>query len=241
MSNIAVGDPIPALLQLFDYANDKFPVAVLRNASGTELSGSPLDLALVADGLYANNTVNMPNTPFVSVQYFVYTDSGHTTLDESYTADLAIYTRETGGGGGGGAVVASNIIGVVGSDGCRQPGTGIQDTLVKGSGRVLAVRLVVQHPNGEPFDIALATNVTARFLNDDRTVLELTSDDGDIDITVPAAGKMEISITDVQSALLMAGSPQAFTMIVDMPTGPIAINLPYQLAIVDDSVGAPEV
>lgn len=237
MSNIAVGDPIPALLQLFDYANDKFPVAVIRNAGGTPLSGSPLTLPLIADGLYGAISINMPNTPFVSVQYFVYTDSGHTTLDESYSADTAIYTRETGGGGGSGAVVASNIIGVINGDGCRQ--TGIQDTLVKGSDRVLAVRLVAQHPNGEPFDIALAESITARFLNDDRTVLEITG--AAITVTVPAAGKMEIELTAVQTALLMAGSPQAFTLIVEMPTGPIVINLPYQLAIVDDSVGAPEV
>lgn len=235
MSSIVVGDPIPAFTQLFDGADDKFPQAVVRNAAGTILGGGALDLALIADGMYGNSEVNMPNTPFVTVQYFVYSDEEHETLDLSYSQTMQTFTRAASGGGGGSTTVISNIIGVINGQGCKQ--TGIQDTLVKGSERALAIRLVEEFPNGAPFNLTLAENIVAKFLNEDRTVLELSLEDGDIEIEVAAAGQIRVNISDTASADLMPGSPMAFTMIVTMPDGPVSLNFPYQLAIVDESVG----
>jgi len=232
-SSLGVGEPIPCYLQLFDYANDKFPRAVVRNGAGVELEGSPVDLELVADGLYRNVDLNMPDTAQVSVQYFTYTDAGHTVLDQSYSGTADVFTRQSGGGSSA-TPVSSNIVGVIDGEGCKQ--TGVQDTLVKGSGRVLAIRLVSQFPNGEPFNLTGFTKIEAKFLNEDRTVLTLSTDDDEITVTLAAAGKLTVAITKEQSALLMPGSPIPFTMVVTMPLGPVALNFPYQLQILDEAV-----
>lgn len=73
------GDFIRCRLQLFNGATNQFPQATLRDADGTELSGSPVNLTHVAKGLYSDSSIAMPHTAQVDVTYVVYTDSGHTT------------------------------------------------------------------------------------------------------------------------------------------------------------------
>lgn len=232
-SSLGLGQPIPAYTQLYDYASGKFPRAVVRDADGAELSGSPIDLAEIADGLYGNSDLAMPDTAHVTVQYFVYSDSGHTSLDQSYAAELDVFTKEVGGGGGSSGII-SNIIGIIDGEGCKQ--TGIQDTLIKGSERSLAIRLVSEFPNGAPLDLTGNTEILAKFLKEDRTILSLTKTGGAITVVSDAAGSLQIAITAVQSALLMPGSPMPFTMVVTLPTGPVALNFPYQLQILDEAV-----
>lgn len=91
---IRVGDQIPLQLQLFDGATGKFPQAVVKDATGTAISGSPFDLAHVANGHYSNLTAVMPSTAFVTIQYLVYSDAGHTTLDTGYSIDLEVQEQD---------------------------------------------------------------------------------------------------------------------------------------------------
>ena len=235
-SSLGLAQPIPCYSQLFDYADDKFVRAVVRDGAGDELAGSPVDLELVGDGLYRNVSLVMPQTAQVSVQYFVYSDAGYTIIDESYAGEVDVFTLQEGGSSGGGAYATSNIVGIIddGGQSCKQ--TGVQDTLVKGSQRALTLRLVQQAPNGEPYDLTGYTEIEARFLNEDRTTLTLSTQDGSITVVSATVGKIAIVITAVQSALLMPGTPMAFTIVVTKALGPVAINLPYQLAIVDEAV-----
>lgn len=80
---LKVGDVIPLSLQLDDGTTDKFVRAVVRDASGSPITGSPFSCAHVAGGQYESLTALMPNTAFVTVQFKVYTDSGFTTLSTS--------------------------------------------------------------------------------------------------------------------------------------------------------------
>lgn len=87
--------PIPLALQLFDGNVSKFVRAILHNASGTELSESPVALTHVGGGLYQDSSVLMPNTDLVVASYVVYDDSGFTTeslvysrVAESFYLDL---------------------------------------------------------------------------------------------------------------------------------------------------------
>lgn len=84
--NLKPGDKIPLVLQLFDNAVNKFVRAVVRDASDTQIAGSPFALAHEANGLYTNSTAEMPNTPFISVQYLVYDDAGFTTLSSTHSS-----------------------------------------------------------------------------------------------------------------------------------------------------------
>jgi len=92
---IRVGDQIPIWLQLFDGVTTKFPRAVVRNAAGTAISGSPFDLTHVADGLYSNSAAVMPSTPFVSIQYLVFNEVGRTTMDNNYSVEVEIEELDT--------------------------------------------------------------------------------------------------------------------------------------------------
>ena len=235
-SSLGLAQPIPCYSQLFDYADDKFVRAVVRDGSGAQISGSPVDLTLVANGLYRNVSLVMPQTAQVSVQYFVYSDSGYTILDQSYAGEVDVFTLQESSGSGGNGYATSNIVGIVddGGQSCKQ--TGVQDTLVKGSQRAITLRLVQQAPNGEPYDLTGFTEIQARFLNEDRTTLTLSTQDGSITVISATVGKIAIVITSAQSAVLMPGTPMAFTIVVTKPLGPVAINLPYQLAIVDEAV-----
>ncbi len=81
---IAEGATLPLSIQLFDYDPNKFVKAFITDSNNDPIAGSPVELAPVGSlGFYSNNTLVMPNTPFVVVQYVVYDDSGYTTVSTS--------------------------------------------------------------------------------------------------------------------------------------------------------------
>lgn len=82
--DLKLGEMVPLKAQLAGGETNKFPQAVIRDASDTPIAGSPFTLTHVAGGLYTNNGVTMPNTAVISVQYKVFNDAGHTTQDEDY-------------------------------------------------------------------------------------------------------------------------------------------------------------
>lgn len=88
--DLTLGQVIPLTVQLGGGESNKYPKAVLYDEAGAELDDSPVYLTHVGNGLYKNSAVTMPNNDFVVAQYFIYTDSGHTTLDTvSYPSVLS--------------------------------------------------------------------------------------------------------------------------------------------------------
>ena len=83
-TQVKVGDPIQLSMNLTDGNSGKFIQAVLRNAAETALGSSPVTLTHVADGRYANASVNMPDTQEVTATYYIYDDAGFTILSQSY-------------------------------------------------------------------------------------------------------------------------------------------------------------
>lgn len=81
---VKVGDGIPLRLQLSDEDSGAFPQAVLRDPTGSELPGSPVDLGHEGDGLYTNNAVSFPDEEFIIAQYKVYQNGGHTIRHECH-------------------------------------------------------------------------------------------------------------------------------------------------------------
>lgn len=76
------GYPIYISHQLFNGATDKYVKAHVYDATGTEVSGSPVTLSHVARGLYVDNgTLSAPAALPIRVQCLVYSDSGYLTLD----------------------------------------------------------------------------------------------------------------------------------------------------------------
>lgn len=89
---LVVGQTIPCTLQLKDRATGKFPRAIVRDNSGSTLS--VLNLTHVSSGLYQDHSTTMTNVPSVTVQYIVYSDSGHTTIDTAYETVLETFERD---------------------------------------------------------------------------------------------------------------------------------------------------
>jgi hypothetical protein len=112
------------------------------------------------------------------------------------------------------------------------------DTIVKGSDRTLSVRL--QNPDGSPFDLSTTTEIQANFLNDDLTILTLSSEDlgAPIEITVAQAGKLTISLEADETSLLKAQDPAPFSMVLTTSNGMLVVNIKDQL-VVEDEVNAP--
>ncbi len=90
---VKVGDPIQLNLQLEGGETDKFPLAILRDSDGNELSESPRALAHVGDGLYSNDDILMPNFPEVTATYKVYDDEDHLTLTDDYSFSIDEFHR----------------------------------------------------------------------------------------------------------------------------------------------------
>ena len=82
-ASVRVGDKLPVALQLPDGAPNKFVRAWTYGSNGELVSG-PTPLNHIAAGLYVTNTLTMPNSEFVAIQYRVYEDAAYTTLSSDY-------------------------------------------------------------------------------------------------------------------------------------------------------------
>lgn len=72
---VTEGEVVPVVAQLGDGSTDKYVRAWVRNAAGTILG--TLDLTAGDRGLYRDDSLVMPETDFVTVQFRVYSDSDY--------------------------------------------------------------------------------------------------------------------------------------------------------------------
>lgn len=75
-----LGETVPLSHQLHDGNETKFVQAVVRDASGTELVGSPFPMPHLTFGRYESTALSMPNASFLSVTYLTFDDSLFTEL-----------------------------------------------------------------------------------------------------------------------------------------------------------------
>lgn len=227
-----IGDTLPLFVQLGDYSAGQFVRAFVSDANGAPLPTSPVNLiAADATGNYKNLSLSMPNTPWVYAKFAVYTDNTYTTLSPSEGGnDSTFYLSNF-------VPPYSNIVGVIDGDQCNDQGQTLQDVILKGSDRVLTVRLTLQTLNGSPFDLTGTTLVEFRFRNADNTVLSLKSTDvgAPVNVVVPAAGRLTCKISATQSLLLAALAPSPFTIIVTKGTVTV-VNMPTQLGVEQQDV-----
>lgn len=94
LTRLKIGDVIPLSWQSGDRKTDLYAQAIVREADGTPFASSPVDLVHIGDGMYSNRALLMPNNAIVTVQFNVYSDSGHTILLKKYQGDLDIFVKE---------------------------------------------------------------------------------------------------------------------------------------------------
>lgn len=90
-----------------------------------------------------------------------------------------------------------------------------QTRIVKGSYRVLIVRLELT--NGDPYDLSTATQITARFQRQDNTILQKNLSSG-VSILSAGGGKIQINLTEIDTASLMVGNAMSFEIDIDVNT-----------------------
>lgn len=233
--NLSVGDFIPLSYKAADYSDDQFVRAFVTDEDGDPITGSPFDLTPNATGQYVNTEGVMPNKSSIFVEYNAYSDSGYTTLSERLGGSDDTFSLLPSVSSSG-LPPATDIVAYVQADECSQ--SPIQTTIVQGSDRALFVRLV-EEAGGNPFSLGDATLVEFRFRNADGTILSLkTTDSGaPVAIVSPAtAGRVRCTLTAAQTLLLAPRTPAPFTIVVTLSSGKTIINVPTQLAIVEQDV-----
>lgn len=86
-------------------------------------------------------------------------------------------------------------------------------TVITDEDRVLPLQLLKK--NNRPYSLAGVTEIRARFVKNDNTVLEVTLTGLSIAIVDSAAGRITVSLTDAQVALLKVKDRQDFDIIVE--------------------------
>jgi len=77
--NLKVGEKIPLAILLETRVTDKFVRAIVRGATGAEIVGSPFGVPHVSNGWHYDDTVLMPDTAYLTVEYDVFADALFTT------------------------------------------------------------------------------------------------------------------------------------------------------------------
>jgi hypothetical protein len=89
--------------------------------------------------------------------------------------------------------------------------------IVQGSDRIL--KLTIRDKNGDPYDLTSNTEITAKFTKTDGSDLEVTKTGGAVTIIGnELLGKIQVSLTDTQTAEIEAGIKIDFVVIIDKGT-----------------------
>lgn len=91
-SAVTKTNKIPTALSLWDGDTTKFPRAFLFDNTGATLSGSPVDLAHVINGGYKDDSLAMPDVPYVVVIYVVFDNILHTIKSARHTNAIDIFS-----------------------------------------------------------------------------------------------------------------------------------------------------
>ena len=90
--------------------------------------------------------------------------------------------------------------------------------IIQGSDRTLKVTM--RDVNGDGIDISAETEITACFKKIDGTYLEITLTSGQITKTDVNLGKIQITLTDADTALIEAGTRVDFKVKLDVGAHP---------------------
>ena len=91
MPQIATGKPIPLTVFLEDEEENLFPLATLKDDTGSEIA--EISLQSVGGGEYHDNSFTMPASAFVTAEIRIFKDAGHSLLSR-YKPVAAIFTRD---------------------------------------------------------------------------------------------------------------------------------------------------
>lgn len=102
MNFVGVGNVLPVYAQIGDGNPSLFVRATIVDYEGNAVTGSPVNLQYISNGLYTNpemTAVIMPNVPYVTVQCIAYTDAGYSMV-APYGIAAQVFSSKSFTGGG---------------------------------------------------------------------------------------------------------------------------------------------
>lgn len=102
--------------------------------------------------------------------------------------------------------------------------------VVKGEDRVLNFQISDEETQGY-FDLTTATEITVCFKNQDLTTLSKTMGGGAVSIVTAVAGKLSVTLTDTETALLYADDAVAIYIMIDVGTTRRIVTKGLEMAI----------
>lgn len=204
--SVPLNGVLPVRLQLGNGATNKFPLVRAYDQTNTQIAGSPVALTHLSNGLYTANTLLMPACTFVELQYSVYNDSGHTSLD---SVDYPIVVERVDF-----QIPSSSPFAQLTAT-VHEFAISSQDEqveIVTQEDKTFIVK-VIDDSKGDPFDLSSASAITTAFKNSDGSFLDLSLSSG-IAIIDASLGKVQIALTAAQTALFYVANNFTFEMAI---------------------------
>lgn len=88
--------------------------------------------------------------------------------------------------------------------------------------------------SGDPLDLTSVVEISTCFKNADGTELMLTKTGGDIVVVGdPLLGKIKVSLSDVETALLGLVDNETLEVTVDLGAGPLKVQIPNAYSVIE--------
>jgi len=94
MVDLKLGEKIPLMLLTENRATDRVVRARIYDAVAVEIAGSPVNVAHLADGTYFDNSLAMPDTDHITVEYDVFDGPGFTNVSVDLLPDNERFDRD---------------------------------------------------------------------------------------------------------------------------------------------------
>lgn len=201
-ARVRFGETVRLTYQMDDGAasSTKVVKAVLRNASGTAITGSPFTLTHVGTGLFSNSAVSMPATLLLTATYQVF-ESDATTLDTAKPHRLDVFYLEHD------------------RTEFMHPGDPKALEIIRGEDLVQTLS-ITENDDTTLVDLSGVTEIEINFVKSDGTNLTKALSTGDIVVLNQNTdlGKIQLVLTDTDTGSLLIGERQTFDVIVDIGT-----------------------
>ena len=84
--------------------------------------------------------------------------------------------------------------------------------IVKGEDRTINIHITEEDTTGD-YNLTGATEITVKFKNQDGSVLSKTQTGGAVSVVSAVAGKIQVTLTDTETALLYAGEQSPYVVV----------------------------
>lgn len=106
--------------------------------------------------------------------------------------------------------------------------------IIKGEDKNLVLKFTDE--NGDLLDLTTITEINAKFAKSDGSILERKLSLTEVSVLSALGGKIQVTLTDANTALLKSGQRQSFTVVLDFGATRRVVNFNNALDVFDPAV-----